>query len=1062
MASTSSTTVEIDEDHQSRQLAVYGRMAMGKLRECHVLISGMNGLGAEVAKNVVLANVASVTLHDTGAVQIQDLGSHFYLSEEDVGKNRAQVSVPRFQELNTGVRVKQLEGELTVQALADFTVVVLIDAPEQFALEADAFCRSQPKPIAFVRASVAGLAGAIFTDFGDEFVVLDPNDEPPKTAIVANILDCGHVSCVEGERVDFEDGDMAVFSEVEGMDELNDGKPRKLVNCNMTGFDIEGGVEGLGTYIRGGIVTQRKVPITLNFRPLSAVLEEPGQVEPSDFSKFGRAELLHRCFRALDAFRAAHDGAFPRPAHEEDAAEVLAWVQAEAARTQDFAVDEHVVKEFAFCSSAVLNPMAALFGGLVGQEVIKAATGKFHPIFQQMFLDSFESLPEQAPPAAERQPVGSRYDHQLVTFGARTQQKLGELTTFLVGSGALGCEFLKNFAMMGVACGGGSVTVTDDDVIEKSNLSRQFLFRNWHVGAGKSEVAAAAAQAMNAKLQVKVLQERVSPHSEDVFNDEFWRGLDVVVNALDNVKARRYVDTKCVFYEKPLLESGTQGPKCNTLVCLPHRSENYAAQPDAPEKQTPECTLHNFPHNIQHCLSWGRSDFVGQFEVLPSCVVEYMKAGSKLLENLRVEKVSDNDISEKLERIETAVRENPATFADCIRMARFRFEELFANRVKQLTFTFPEDAVTDAGLPFWSPPKRFPHPLQFDPADEEHMRFVVSGANLYARIFHVEIPQSAGAAAAREAARVPEDSPPENRDLAYFRAELAKIDVPPFEPKKGLKIKVDEKDRTPSVTIASTEIEARFARLPAPDALPFSKVTPEDFEKDHDWNFHMDYVGSLGNLRARCYQIKEVDKLEAKLTAGRIIPAIATATACATGLVMLELYKIVNERNVGTWNTVGAFRNAYLNLSDRMCTMSDTQAPAQIESRKVKVYPDPIGHPDYFEEEEVVAIPNPHTVWDRIEVRLDNPTIRQVMEFFKEKYDVTVVSITISTPSGKAPLLYHSAMKKTHERLDEPIVAAFERMGKTKVTKDYVLPDIYCTTADFEDVDFPTIILYYR
>ena len=53
----------IDEDLQSRQMAVYGRETMLKMRNARVLISGLNGLGAEVAKNVVLSNVGSVTLH---------------------------------------------------------------------------------------------------------------------------------------------------------------------------------------------------------------------------------------------------------------------------------------------------------------------------------------------------------------------------------------------------------------------------------------------------------------------------------------------------------------------------------------------------------------------------------------------------------------------------------------------------------------------------------------------------------------------------------------------------------------------------------------------------------------------------------------------------------------------------------------------------------------------------------------------------------------------------------------------------------------------------------------
>lgn len=78
---------------------------------------------------------------------------------------------------------------------------------------------------------------------------------------------------------------------------------------------------------------------------------------------------------------------------------------------------------------------------------------------------------------------GSRYDGQIAIFGRNVQQKLEGLKVFLVGAGALGCEFLKNFAMMGVSVSlDGKFVVTDDDTIEKSNLSRQFLFRDWDIG----------------------------------------------------------------------------------------------------------------------------------------------------------------------------------------------------------------------------------------------------------------------------------------------------------------------------------------------------------------------------------------------------------------------------------------------------------------------------------------------------------------------------------------------------------------------------------------------------
>ncbi len=97
-----------------------------------------------------------------------------------------------------------------------------------------------------------------------------------------------------------------------------------------------------------------------------------------------------------------------------------------------------------------------------------------------------------------------RHEGQIAVFGDDFQEKLANLKLFLVGAGALGCEFLKNFALMGVACGGdGLLTLTDMDNIEKSNLSRQFLFRDRDIGSMKSTVASKAAKVMNPNLRIK-------------------------------------------------------------------------------------------------------------------------------------------------------------------------------------------------------------------------------------------------------------------------------------------------------------------------------------------------------------------------------------------------------------------------------------------------------------------------------------------------------------------------------------------------------------------------------
>ena len=151
-------------------------------------------------------------------------------------------------------------------------------------------------------------------------------------------------------------------------------------------------------------------------------------------------------------------------------------------------------------------------------------------------------------------------------------EKLAHTRLFMVGAGAIGCELLKNFAMLGVGTGkaqpsknilAGTIVLTDPDVIEVSNLNRQFLFREKHLRTPKSSTAAAAVVYMNRDLKENIVArlDKVHEGTSHIFNDQFFEGLTVVTNALDNVAARIYIDARCVVARTPLLESGTLGPK---------------------------------------------------------------------------------------------------------------------------------------------------------------------------------------------------------------------------------------------------------------------------------------------------------------------------------------------------------------------------------------------------------------------------------------------------------------------------------------------------------------------
>lgn len=379
-----------------------------------------------------------------------------------------------------------------------------------------------------------------------------------------------------------------------------------------------------------------KYPLDKEFPPL----------ETPDLDKWGRSEFLHLAFTALLEFATTH-GRLPELNNQEEAeaySKLVLEVHQENKNKMDIEgaakVDEindsllNIAKNIALFARTNLTTHVSFWGGIVAQEIVKF-TGKFMPIRQWLHYENFELLPEGP---VDRTLTDCRYDDQIAVYGKEFQEKLMKQKYFLVGAGALGCEFIKMFALMGLACGkDGKLTVTDDDNIEISNLNRQFLFRKENVGQSKSQTAAEVGKSMNPHLNVDALKLRVAPENEEVFNDEFWEGLDAVTNAVDNVHARLYVDGRCVFYAKHLFESGTLGTKCNSQVIVPFYTQSYGESQDPPEESIPLCTLKNFPYQIEHTIQWARDFFEGTFVEGPNECNKYLESPSKYIESVRKE-----------------------------------------------------------------------------------------------------------------------------------------------------------------------------------------------------------------------------------------------------------------------------------------------------------------------------------------------------------------------------------------------------------------------------------------
>merc|ERR1719438_654018 len=210
----------------------------------------------------------------------------------------------------------------------------------------------------------------------------------------------------------------------------------------------------------------------------------------------------------------------------------------------------------------------------------------------------------------------------------------------------------------------------------------------------------------------------------------------------------------------------------------------------------------------------------------------------------------------------------------------------------------------------------------------------------------------------------------------FFIETLDKTIVPDFTPKDGLKIASNDQENE-EMTNASADLDVDTECAVLLKDIPKSKMTlhPIDFDKDVD--LHMLFVTSCSNLRALNYSIPTEDTHRSRAIAGRIIPAIATTTALVTGLICMELYKIVGTAREPV--KLEDFKNAFCNLAIPFMTLSEPSAPKKTKALlKGKEWN--------------------WTSWDSLDMDCGDVTLKEFNEYFAKEHnlDMSMISQGVS------------------------------------------------------------------
>ena len=1052
--------IKVDDNLYSRSILTYGMETMKKLSTLKVFIYGLRGLGIEVAKNIILNGCEEVSICDPTTVKINDLGSNFYLSENDVGKKRRdEACINKLAKLNPFVKITNTEIEQNkdineyiknfCEKIKIFNVVVITELQTMFFIsQLDAFCRNNQ--IKLIYSFCLGLVGYVFVDFGTTHIIFDENGEETGTYLIKSISKDKEgtvvIDNIQGtNNLNIGDGDFVKFKNVEGMVELNDEKKDFEIRLeDFQTFKI-GDTSNFSEYTRGGVAYQIKKPVLkqyFDFCLRSAIISDPmHKFNIPDYTKIGRPELLYLTLTGIHDFFLSHDNKLPELNNMEQAKEICDKVKQMYNMTKEQKIpwfaeiqefNEKIVLNVIRWSAANLQPICGFFGGIIAQEIIKA-TGKYIPI-DQWFIQDFLEIADNIKEDADRSLKNCRYDDQIAIFGNEIQEKIKKSNIFMIGAGATGCEFLKNFAMMGFCTDkNAKYVVTDNDNIEISNLSRQFLFRKEDVGKSKALVAIRSIKEMNPEFNGEGLQLKICQETENIFNEDFWTKQDFVIFAVDSAEARSYIDSKIIYYQKPAIDSGTLGVKAKSQVIIPHQTLTYAdnkSNSRSNQTKIPMCTLRHFPSLIQHCIEWSRDCFSGYFGEKINSIKLFFSDYNSFKQDIyrkgspkyQLECLSDLKIF-----IDMIVKK------DLQKMCEYAVDEYtknFDHKIQHLLLSYPPDYKDKNGADFWVGSKRLPHPIPYNADDDLCLEYVYKLIYILSHALGIEFTKD-------ELNKENVKKLSREVKIKELAKNLEKIDINKEEeeeknkgnnqiniPKAELSVEQIEKNSQEQKK-AKEKVDEIFKELDQIKKEDYNKdkICPEEFEKDHDENGHIDFIHAGANLRARNYKIDECDRNKTKKIAGKIIPTILTTTASIAGVASLQLYTLfqTTERKY--------FRNSFINLANCFCFFSEPSEPVKMVDT------------EYSENSRgpMKAVPEGWNIWDVIEIK-GPKTCGELINEFKEKYDVNVDMITGNGELFLNLMIISESVKK---KLELNIEKVYEDTKKKKIEKNYLLLQVF-------------------